>query len=126
MVGALFYLFPIVGQMVGVPVVEVRGVCFGLYPVQQVQMVSVPVVCIQSNRANSKRSSCLYPIQQVQILSVPVRAFALVCIQSNRANGRCSSVGVAFVCIQSNRANGRRSSVSVCFGVYLIFYLALS
>ena len=31
MVGALFYLFPIVGQMVGVPVVEVRGVCFGLY-----------------------------------------------------------------------------------------------
>gem|GEM_PF-5536478 len=49
MVGALFYLFPIVGQMVG-----------------------VPVVCINPACANGRRSSCLYPIQRVQMVGVPV------------------------------------------------------
>lgn len=40
MVGALFYLFPIVGQMVGVPV----WVFQLSVSIQRVQMVGVPVV----------------------------------------------------------------------------------
>ena len=117
------------------------------------QMVGVPVwafvlVCIQSNGANSKRSSCLYPIQRGkwyafqlsvsiqrvqmvgvpvvcinptgQMVGVPVWAFALVCIQSNGCKSlypvqRVQMVGVpvwafVLVCIQSNGANSKRSS----------------
>ena len=70
MVGALFYLFPIVGQMVGVPV----WVFQLSVSIQRVQIVSVPVWVFQlsvSNPAgaNIKRSSAgvcfgLYLIQR--------------------------------------------------------------
>ena len=77
MVGALFYLFPIVGQMVGVPV----WVFQLSVSIQRVQIVSVPVRALLlsvSNPAgaNGRRSS----------VGVPV-----VCINPTGANGRCSS-----------------------------------